>query len=190
MTTPSSMRLRLEFPDKYRLWSELVKASTDRVFVEIPTSSLPGALRGRLGMRVPIELAVGGVLLVTMGDVVGVRPQGGRFKAGVWVNVSVDEVLKVRRFLGLAEEPSRPATGRRSHREPCSLSVTLKKPELPHGAKLRNLSESGALLETSAPLKAGQFLELEVSLEDGAARRRSGARAKRLVSRHSVRGAR
>ena len=50
------MRLRLEFPDKFRLWSELVKANTDRVFIEAPAASV------RLGARVPVELVVGGVL--------------------------------------------------------------------------------------------------------------------------------
>ena len=35
------MRLRLEFPDKYRLWSELVKANTDRVFIETTKEATP-----------------------------------------------------------------------------------------------------------------------------------------------------
>ncbi len=155
------MRLRLEFPDKFRLWSELVKANTDRVFIEAPAASV------RLGARVPVELVVGGVLLVAMADVVGLRTEGGRFKPGVWVNLGDDEVLKVRRFLGLAEEPTRPNAGRSAHREPCNLKVALKRPDVPHAAKLRNLSQTGALLETTAPLAAGQFIEFEVTLDDG-----------------------
>ena len=155
------MRLRLEFSDKYKLWSELVKANTDRVFIETTEAT------AKLGTRVPVELAVGSVLIVAVADVVGMRTEGGRFRPGVWVKLGDDEVLKVRRFLGLAEEPTRPATGRRDHREPCQLNVTLRTPQLPHAAKFRNLSESGALLETTAALTAGQFVELEVAMDDG-----------------------
>ncbi|MDP1827667.1 MAG: response regulator [Archangium sp.] len=155
------MRLRLEFSDKYELWSELVKANTDRVFIETTDTA------AKLGTRVPVELAVGSVLLVAVADVVGIRTEGGRFKAGVWVRLGDEEVLKVRRFLGLAEEPTRPISGRRDHREPCQLAVTLERPAVPHAAKFRNLSVSGALLETTAALSAGQFLELGVKLDDG-----------------------
>lgn len=156
------MRLRLEFSDKYKLWSELVKANTDRVFVETTETA------EKLGTRVPVELAVGSVLLIAVADVLGLRAEGGRFKQGLFVKFADEEMLKVRRFLGLAEEPLRPVSGRKDHREPCQLEVTLRKPALPHGAKFRNLSVSGALLETTAPFTAGQFLELEVTLDDGA----------------------
>jgi CheY-like chemotaxis protein len=156
------VRLKLEFPDKHRLWAELVKANTDRVFIETPT------IPPKLGHRVPVELAVGGVLLVAFADVVGVRQPGGRFRPGVWVRLGDDEVGKVRRFLGLAQDPPpRPEAGRVTRREPCSLRAALTRPELAHAAKLRNLSESGALLETSAPLASGQFVQLQVTLDDG-----------------------
>lgn len=155
------MRLRLEFPDKYRLWAELAKAHTDRVFVETPVTI------AKLGSRVPLELTVGGVLLVTVAEVIGLRTEGGRFKQGVWVRLDDSEVLKVRRFLGLEEEPLRAITGRTAHREACSLDARLRKPELPHSVKVKNLSETGALLETTAPLKAGQFIELSITCDDG-----------------------
>jgi CheY-like chemotaxis protein len=155
------MRLRLEFPDKYRLWAELVKAHTDRVFVETPVHSI------KLGTRVPLELTVSGFLLVAVCEVVGLRSEGGRFKQGVWVRLDSAEVTKVRRFLGLEEEPLRAIAGRTSHREVCALAARLRKPELPQELKVRNLSETGALLETSAPLKAGQFIELTITCDDG-----------------------
>lgn len=154
------MRLRLEFPDKYRLWSELVKANTDRMFIETPAAMVS------LGARVPVELAVGGVLLVVLADVVGLRPEGGRFRAGAFVRLGDDEVLKVRRFLGL-DEPTRTTGGRAAHREVCSLSATLRRPNHPHGVRVRNLSESGALLETTAPLKTGQYVEFDLATDDG-----------------------
>lgn len=155
------MRLRLEFPDKYKLWSELVKANTDRVFIEVSDTS------SKLGLRVPVQLVVGSVLLVAVAEVVAIRTEGGRFKPGVWVRFGDDEVLKVRRFLGLSDEPVRATPGRKDHREPCQLEVVFKSPALPHAAKFRNLSHSGALFETTAELNVGQFLELEVKLDDG-----------------------
>lgn len=155
------MRLRLEFPDKHRLWSELVKSNTDRVFVETPVTQV------KLGTRAQLELAVEGALLVATAEVVALRMEGGRFRPGVWVKLPKEEVLKVRRFLGLADEPTRSAAGRAAHREPCNLEVVLRRPAVPQGARLRNLSDSGGLLETSAPLIVGQFLELELKLDDG-----------------------
>jgi CheY-like chemotaxis protein len=156
------VRLRLEFPDKYRLWAELVKANTDRVFIEAPT------VPPKLGHRVPVELMVGGVLLVAFADVVAVRPPGGRFRPGVWVRLADEEVDKVRRFLGLAQEPPPDSdTGRESRREPCNLKAVLTRPPLPDVSQLRNLSETGALLESTAPLVSGQQVELEVTLDDG-----------------------
>lgn len=158
------VRLRLEFPDKHRLWAELAKANTDRIFIEAPT------VPPKLGTRVPVELAVGTVLLVAFADVVGVRTTGGRFRAGVWVKLADEEVVKVRRFLGLsAEVQDRKEIGRTARREPCHLKVTLRRPELPGPAVLRNLSETGGLLECAAPLASGQFVELEIALDDGTA---------------------
>ena len=154
------MRLRLEFPDKHRLWAELAKANTDRVFIETPT------VPPKLGQRVPVELAVGTVLLVAFADVVGVRSSGGRFRVGVWVRFADEEIVKVRRFLGLTVEvQDRNEMGRTARREPCHLKVKLRRPE--GEGVLRNLSETGALLECGAPLASGQFVELEVALDDG-----------------------
>ena len=153
------MSLRLEYPDKYSLWSELVKANTDRVFIE--TGDGP-----RLGSKVPVELAVGGVLLVANGDVVGLRRPGSRFKSGVWVRFDDEEVDKVRRFLGLTQLPDRPMVGRRNPRVPCALPVKFARPMLVQEAIARNLSETGALVETSAPLSVGQFVEVELAFDD------------------------
>src|SRR5450432_3311884 len=77
--------LQLGYPDKYRLWSELLKANTDRIFIE---SVQPP----RLGERVPVELLVEGVQLVATGDVVGLRRAGPRFRAGVWVRFNDEEL--------------------------------------------------------------------------------------------------
>src|SRR4051812_1277109 len=96
--------LVLAYPDKYRLWDELVKATTDRVFIEAPEPP-------RLGERVPVELHIEGVTLMATGDVIGLRTAGPRLRAGVWVRFDDDEIDKVRRFLGLTQHPDRPPIG-------------------------------------------------------------------------------
>src|SRR5262249_27657052 len=134
--------LQIGYPDKYRLWSELLKANTDRVFIE--TAAPP-----RLGDRVPVDLLVEGVSLVAIGDVVGLRAEGPRFRGGVFVRFNDDEVEKVRRFLGLTQSPPRPAIGRRTPREPCALKTRFLRPASAVESTARNLSETGLLLETS-----------------------------------------
>lgn len=160
------MALQLSYPDKYRLWDELVKANTDRVFIE--TTEPP-----RLGERVPIELQIESVSLVATGDVIGLRRPGPRFRGGVWVRFDDEEVDKVRRFLGLTQQPDRPPVGRRSAREPCSLKAVFRRPEIPDEATARNLSETGALLETHAPVKPGELVEIDLHLEAGPVRIRA-----------------
>jgi len=160
------LALQLSYPDKYRLWDELVKANTDRVFIE--TTEPP-----RLGERVPIELQIESVSLVATGDVIGLRRPGPRFRGGVWVRFDDEEVDKVRRFLGLTQQPDRPPVGRRSAREPCSLKAVFRRPEIPDEATARNLSETGALLETHAPVKPGELVEIDLHLEAGPVRIRA-----------------
>ena len=158
-----ALSLQLAYPDKYRLWDELVKANTDRVFIE---STEPP----RLGERVPVELHVEGVSLVATGDVIGLRKHGPRFRGGVWVRFDDDEVDKVRRFLGLTQQPDRPPMGRRSPREGCALKAVFRRPEIKDEAIARNISETGALLETHAPVKPGDLVEIDLFLDSGAVR--------------------
>jgi CheY-like chemotaxis protein len=152
--------LQLGYPDKYRLWSELLKANTDRVFIE--TTEPP-----RLGDRVPVELLVEGVSLVATGDIVGLRMQGPRFRAGVWVRFNDEEVEKVRRFLGLTQSIDRLAVGRRTPRESCSLKARFLRPASDADSTARNLSETGLLLETTANVAPGELVEIELTLDDG-----------------------
>ena len=153
------MALRLEFPDKYRLWSELLRGHTDRLFVS--TEECP-----RLGEPTPIELLVAGVVVVASAQVVGLRRKSRLFKTGVWVRFDDEEIEKVRRFLGLTQD-DRPKPGRRTRRMPCTLPVKITWPSLANTAFARDLSESGAQLDTLAPLQAGQSVEVEIQLDDG-----------------------
>lgn len=153
------MPLRLDFPDKYRLWSELLRGHTDRLFV--PTAESP-----RLGEPTPVELVVGEVVVVANAQVVGLRRKSRLFKTGVWVRFHDEEIDKVRRVLGLAQD-DRPKPGRRTRRMPCTLPVKITWPLLANTAFARDLSESGAQLDTLAPLRAGESVEVELQLDDG-----------------------
>jgi CheY-like chemotaxis protein len=155
------MPLKLKFADKYRLWAELVRAHTDRLF--IPTS-IDGL---SLGARLPLEMEVGDVPLVAHVNVVGMRRAGSRFLEGVWVHIDEDQADTVRRFLGL-KPTDRPPAGRLSARVPCQLDVVLKRPGAAGRTVARNLSDTGLLLESeNAQLHAGQYLELDLCLDDG-----------------------
>lgn len=157
------MPLQLKFADKYRLWAELVRARTDRLFVPTPIEGLT------LGARVPLQMEVGEVPLVAQVDVVGMRKKGSRFQEGVWVRIDDEQADTVRRFLGL-KSTDRPPAGRLSVRLPCQLDVVLKRPGAAGRTVARNLSDSGLLLESeAAQLHAGQYVELELLLDDGQA---------------------
>jgi CheY-like chemotaxis protein len=155
------MTIRLKFADKYRLWSELVRARTDRLFVACPIDGLT------LGQRVPLQMEVGDVPLNAAVDIVGMRKAGSRFQEGVWVRIDDDQADTVRKFLGL-KSTDRPPAGRLSVRLPCQLDVTLKRPGPIGRTVAKNLSESGLLLETeAAQLHGGQYVELDLHLDDG-----------------------
>lgn len=155
------MPLKLKFADKYRLWAELVRARTDRLFI-------PASIQGlTLGARLPLEMEVGDVPLVAHVDVVGMRRAGTRFQEGVWVRIDDEQADTVRRFLGL-KPTDRPPAGRLSVRMPCQLDVVLKRPGAAGRTVARNLSDTGLLLESeNAQLHAGQYLELDLLLDDG-----------------------
>ncbi|MBX7116417.1 MAG: response regulator [Myxococcaceae bacterium] len=152
------MTLRLQYPDKYRLWSDLVKAQTDRVF--IPTDT-----RLVLGDLVPVEVVVHDVPLAVRAQVVGMRRGGPRFVGGVYVHFDAEEVDKCRRFLGLMHEPPHATRGRRSRRVNCDLPLRFTKPEMGSEARARNLSETGLLFDGPVLLRGGQFVMCELGLE-------------------------
>lgn len=151
--------LRLEYADKYRLWTELLRARMDRVF--IATEQPP-----RLGGRVQVVIAVGTVEVLAEGMVLAVRGAGPRFKAGVWVRFAADEVEKVRRFLGLSEVGDVSVHGRRARRLACHLQVRFSRPTLEGSFFAENLSELGALVDGSLPLSPGQFVEGSITFDD------------------------
>lgn len=154
------MPFRLEFADRYRLWSELVHSNTDRVFVA--TEEPP-----HLGGRVPVELTLKGtpVRVVVVATVVGRRAAGGRFPGGIFLKFEPGEVEKCRRFLGLSV-PGSESQGRKTPRVRCALEVAFVSHEQARSFEIRNLSESGMLCTAPAGIAIGERARLLLTLDD------------------------
>lgn len=159
----AALQLLLEYPDKYRLWSDLIQGNADRVFVA--TGDRPS-----IGSEVPVRLSLPGmpVQITIEGTVIGRRPASERFAAGVYVRFSDAQIEKCRRFLGLNQSPERYEQGRKFPRIACQLRVRFSLPEPVEGAIARNLSESGALISCPAPMSVGEHVTGELELESGA----------------------
>lgn len=154
------MGFRREFADKYRLWSELLRGNTERVFVASETPA-------PLGARVPVELALKGtpVRVVLAAVVVGVRRPGGLFSGGLFLRFPDEEIEKCRRFLGLSP-PGAYDKGRKHPRVRCALELELAS----HGGgryEVRNLSESGLLCTAPEDLSEGEQVRFLLTLDDG-----------------------
>jgi CheY-like chemotaxis protein len=156
------MPLRLKFQDKYRLWAELLRANTDRLFV--PTDEQP-----KIGAKTPLELTLPGqtMPLILRGTVVGQRRKGPRFPAGAYLRISDDELEKCRRLLGLVYGPNRWEKTRKSNRAPCALNITYLKPDASGTFATLNLSETGSLVSCPSTFLASSQVWLQLDLEDG-----------------------
>ncbi|MBI3178325.1 MAG: response regulator [Deltaproteobacteria bacterium] len=156
------MPLRLVYPDKYRLWDDLVRGNTDRVFVE--TLDKP-----QLRSTVSVELALPNlaVPIVIRGTVVGRRAQSQKFAAGVYLRFEDREIQKCRRFLGLAQTPERYEHARKTRRVHDELRVRFVRPELGTPGITKNVSESGLFVMYHGGLAVGQIVEVALTLDDG-----------------------
>lgn len=155
------MSFRLEFADKYRLWSELLHSGTDRLF--LPTDEKP-----QLGSHIPVELSLSGtsVRIVLTGAVVGVRHAGGRFPAGMFLNFPPEEIEKCRRFLGLSL-PGSHEKGRKTPRVRCALPIQFVSCASDRVYEVRNLSEAGLLCTAPPTVRDGERVQLLLTLDDG-----------------------
>lgn len=106
--------MKLRFPNAYRLWMTLHGSSPVRIFV--PTVEiLPLGALARLEVcvpeRAPLELEV---------KVVERRPAGGRFDAGLFVELTGEQVGQCRELIGIGWEipPSEPHFVEGERRQP------------------------------------------------------------------------
>ncbi len=157
------MSLSLEYPDKYRLWADLIQANSDRVF--IAAEQLPP-----LGALVPVRLTLPGLPLHLSieGMIVGRRTGSARFRSGVYVRFPDEQIEKCRRFLGLTQSPERYEQGRKAERIRCELKLTLLEPATEATALAKNLSLTGLLMISPVDLLVGQQVRAALTLDDGA----------------------
>ena len=153
--------IRLEYPDKYRLWNDLVRGNTDRLFLE--TDEAP-----KLGSRLPVELVVPGLVLpiVLESTVIGRRRKSEKFPPGIYLRFGDDQIEVCRRFLGLEQAPQRYDRGRKAKRITCELPVRFLKPAREVPGLTKNLSETGMLVRCPAQLVEGQRVEIALGLDD------------------------
>jgi CheY-like chemotaxis protein len=97
--------------------------------------------------------------------VVGRRPAGTRFPAGVYLQLSEGETEKCRRFLGLAQTASFNDRARKSRRIRCQLPVTFTAPALPEPCTSLNLSANGILLSCPGDFLAGQRVSIDLHID-------------------------
>jgi len=152
------MALRLDFANKYELWTNVVRANTHRLLV--PTEQAP-----RVGGKVNLELKLPELRLpiVVKGKVVGRRDKSDRFEAGVYLKVEDEELDKVRRYLGLAPRDSDAEKMRRYPRLKWAAQVRFVEPNLQEAGEIGTISESG--IDVNGPvgeLVAGQQVKMAI----------------------------
>jgi CheY-like chemotaxis protein len=153
--------ISLVFPDKYRVWSDLLRGNTARTFIAAENPQ-------RVGSRIAVELTVSdpGLRILVLGTVVGRRRKSQRFAEGMFVRFPSDELEKCRRLLGISQDQDQFERGRRASRVDCQLPLRFTFPQA-EGGLAKNLSASGLLASCPVPLVAGQPVELTLSLDDG-----------------------
>lgn len=156
------MSLVLEYPDKYRLWADLIQGNSDRVFI-------PTERPDPIGGIVPVRLSLPGTALNIdiEGTVVGRRGGSARFRSGVYVRIPDDQIEKCRRFLGLTQSPDRYEQGRKAPRFRCELPLRFIEPSIEGAAVTKNISHTGLLLVSPVELLVGQAVQAVLSLGDG-----------------------
>lgn len=153
------MRLALTYQDKYRLWNDLFRGSTDRLFIATGAEIELAAV-----VTVEINIPELSMPLVVKGTVVGQRPPSLRFERGVFVRIDDSELDRCRRFLRLRHPREATDRARRRTRITHRAKVRLLKPEIDSELATTNLSTSGMFVEGNLPVEAGQRLELELEL--------------------------
>lgn len=153
-------RLYLSYRDKYRLWVDLVRGRTDRLFV-------PTGERLPLGNTavVDIQLADDAFPIEVHGTVIGWRPHSARFRQGVFLRLHPRELEKCRAFLRIEHLDELQAHARRNYRVRRNVPARLLEPATTAFVAAQNISESGLLLGGDATLRPGQRASLELHFD-------------------------
>ena len=152
--------LHLIFKDKYQLWSQLIRGSHQRFF--IPTDQA-----WRLASRVAVDLSLESlpVPLAVQGVVIGLRPRSARYAAGVYLSFAPAEIEKVRRLIGLEQEPNPLSQTRRDARIDVKLPVRLRLPGGPQECSGEDVSASGIRISTPTTFFESERLDVALVIE-------------------------
>lgn len=161
MSGDARKALRLEFPDRYRLWSDLTRGRLDRLFIATSEDH-------RIRAQLPVELVLPGLVLpiIVTATVIGRRPSSERFPRGIYVRFPESEVEKCRRFLGVVQAPARYERGRNARRVHHELPVRFVRPDDARPFSTRNLSQTGLFVTCPSSLAVGQRVEVVLTLDD------------------------
>jgi len=152
--------LMLHYGDRYALWSDMLRGHTDRLFVAAEDRPAIGNT-----VALAIRLPEHSLPVVVRGTVVGWRAKSERFARGIFVRITDDELEKCRRFLGLERHDVDVTSGRKVLRVHLETSAKLVAPWGEETALVRNVSESGLLVQTPTPMPEGGRLELSLQLD-------------------------
>lgn len=157
------MPLVLKYQDRYRLWNDLIRASTDRLFI---ATAEPPALHS----QAPIEVQVPELVrpIVVSASIIGRRTGSRRFDSGVYVRIPEREVEKCRRFLGLDSSAAEHHPPRRAQRVHCNVAVRFVQPLHDRAFIARNLSEVGVMATAPKVVTAGQRVRVALDLAEHA----------------------
>lgn len=156
------MAYRLTYPDKYRLWNDLVRGNADRLF--IATDEQP-PLGGEVSVEIQVEDR--NLFFVVSGRVIGRRGKSRRFESGVFVRVAAESLKECQAYLGMECLPELARRARRSLRVHTEVEVRFVSPRTEQTGQTRNLSQTGIFLTSSVNLVPGQAVRLELLLPDG-----------------------
>ena len=151
------MPLKLEYPDKYQLWNDLVRGNADRLFVASSDTF-------RLRQQVPIEVRVTGVKLplVVHGNIIGRRDASRRFAQGVYLRFGETELDKFRRFLSLQPPQPIDSRARSARRLRHEFAVRFVEPKVGKVCQTMNISEINELAAGLSDLSLNHDEVLEV----------------------------
>lgn len=152
--------LACEFPDKIRLYDQVLKSDNRRLFV-------PTEQELSTGQTVQVQINVSGhEPLTATGKVVAKRPRSVAGQAaGVWLQFDAGEADALRRLLEIGEGEGASLTVRGSPRFEASLPVLIDKPiRMP--LRTKNVSAGGVCLAGILPLPVGQTIRLTLEFLD------------------------
>lgn len=151
----------LTYRDRYRLWVDLVRGHTDRLFI-------PAKERLRLGSSIvaDIQLVSQNTPLEVRGTVIGWRPASARFKQGIFVRLHEQELRKCQALLGLDRLADLASHARRNYRVNRTIPTQLLDPPNSGFSSVRNISESGVLFASPVPLPPGREVAIELHFDE------------------------